>query len=77
MNISAVFVFIVLLVCVLILDLATRLPEHLLPDYNTDYLRTEFMRIAIGYDQELPPMGDDLDALWTTMAAHPTSGGSR
>ena len=38
---------------------------------RTDYLRTEFTRIAIGYNQELPPMGDDLDALWTTMTTDP------
>ena len=32
MNISAVFIFNVFLVCVLVLDLAKLLPEHLLPD---------------------------------------------
>ena len=76
MNISAVFKWGSLLVCVLVLDLAKRLPEHLLPDDYTDYLRTEFMRIAIGCDQELSPMDDDLDAFWTTMTTDPLQVGA-
>ena len=61
--------------CILVLDLAKRLPEHLLPEDYTDGLRAELLEFAIATDEELPPMDVDLDAFWAAMAAQTTAGG--
>ena len=55
--------------CILVLDLAKRVPEHLLPEDYTDGLQSEYVEFAIATDEELPPMDVDLDAFWAAMPA--------
>ncbi|KAI0228077.1 hypothetical protein LSAT2_021425, partial [Lamellibrachia satsuma] len=58
-----------------VLDLAKRLPEHLLPEDYSDTLRAEFMEFAMAMDAELPLMDGGLDAFWAAMATRTTAGG--
>ena len=75
MKRSALFILSALLWCVSVLDLAKRLPEHLLPEDYSDTLRAEFMEFAMVTDAELPPMDGGLDAFWAAMATRTTAGG--
>ena len=75
MKRSALFVLSALLWCVSVLDLAKRLPEHLLLEDYSDTMRAEFMEFAMATDAELPPMDGGLDAFWAAMATRTTAGG--
>ena len=72
MKRSALFVLSALLWCVSVLDLAKRLPEHLLLEDYSDTLRAEFIEFAMATDAELPPMDGGLDAFWAAMATRTT-----